>query len=78
MDILNPACSMYFHLFHLVRVELLLDPLRQRRGKTAPSSGLTSSIVNSGREGVVDSEVACKSKSLARRRSRTMCQSGCS
>ena len=55
---------MHLHLFHFVRVELLFDALRERGSQAAPCRGLTSSIIDRGREGVVDREVRRERQAL--------------
>lgn len=63
----NPTSGVHLHLLHFIRVELLLDALRERGRQAAPCRGLAASIVHRRRERVVDGQVRRKREALRRR-----------
>lgn len=63
---------MHLHLLHLIRVQLLLDPLRERGRQATPRRGLAAPIVRRRRERIVHAQVRRKAQLFRRGRRRAV------
>lgn len=74
----HPTTRVHFHLLHLIRIQLFLNPLSQRRSETTPRRRFTSPIVDSRRESIVHRQVVRKDEPFrCRRRGCTMRECRC-